>query len=242
MGFKNNRLRKSAVAAVVGITALSFLSGPTAGEQGQLWQLALKLQVRSDFRATLTQETSGGYVLEINWSGFLEEDGLDFIIYHLGSAPARWEFVAPAGQGPVPFVPAPAFRLDYVEGKEEEINFYYSFNPEVISFSENSSSSRVGLVLPALPWPRSSEKIPWLERKLISGVRNLSLLRNQLSQTEVRKEFSWEEETRLRQAGSVPISQRSRVRITLELIKCKSRTGLRPGDGNGHKSASACPG
>ncbi|MCX8160952.1 MAG: hypothetical protein N3G18_08485 [Candidatus Saccharicenans sp.] len=205
--------------ALVFLVALPFQTGQLAREENQFWQITLRLQVRSDFRGGSAAQTVGEYLLEADWSGFLEEDGPDFIIYHLGAEVVRWELRLDPDKNRGQPVPSPQLKLDYVEGKREDLNFYYSFWPEVLSCPGISPGSQVGLVLPAIPWSRSAEKIPGFSRKVISGDRNLRLSRNRLTRNEVRQEFCWEEETSCQDPGSRLASQRSRVKVVVELKK-----------------------
>lgn len=202
---------------------------------GQFWQIIIRLQINSDFIGLAYEQPAGSYLLEIDWVGFLEEDGLDFIIYHLGSGIVRWEFSSPAEKTGATNIPVPEFKLDYVEGKEEIINFYYSFNPETVACPGISPDSQIRLPLPAIGWSPSGERKFRPKRKIISGRRELSLQRSRLEKQETRQEFSWEEEIELADSRSLIIRQRSQVRITLELIRCKLGPDFRPGDENDHK-------
>lgn len=237
MGFKKFQFPGLAIVAVIFLALFSFPGVQTAGEQGRFWQLTIRLQVQGDFRTGPAAGKGGVYLLEAGWSGFLEEDGPDFIIYHLGSEAFRWEVRTADGQ-PLPGpIPSPGLKLDYVEGKEEEINFYYSFDPEVIDCPGDLAGHRIKLVLPDVPWSRVLEKMPWFKRKTISGQRTIALQRSQLKGREIKKEFNWIEETTLQDPGQLTIVQRSRVKISLELIRCQPPPALRPGDGNGRRSA-----
>ncbi|MCR4409445.1 MAG: hypothetical protein QHH43_03380 [Candidatus Saccharicenans sp.] len=228
--------------AIIFLVLLSFSTGLPAREQGQFWQVTLRLQVQGDFRTGPATEKSGLYLLEAGCSGFLEEDGPDFIIYHLGSQLFRWEVRTADGQPfPGPIL-SPGLKLDYVEGKEEEINFYYSFDPEVIDCPADPAGHRIKLVLPDVPWSRVLEKMLWFKRKTISGQRTIELQRSQLTGKEIRKEFNWIEETSFQESSQLTVSQRSRVKIFLELTRCQQPPALRPGDGSGRRSVSAGPG
>lgn len=237
MGFRNFKFPGRAIVAVILLILFLFPVGLQAREQSQFWQLTIRLQVQGDFRTGPAPEKDGLFVLEAGWSGFLEEDGPDFIIYHLGSEAFRWEVRTSDGQ-PLPvLIPAPELKLDYVEGQEEEINFYYSFKQEIINWREDPAGPGLKLVLPALPWSRVLEKMPWFKRKIISGQRVIALPRSQLAGKEIKKEFNWIEETTLQNPDPLTIIQRSRVKVFLELTRCQSPPGLRPGDGNGRRSA-----
>jgi len=221
LAFKKRQFYVLAIRAVAVLVVLSFYALRATGDEARFWKLTLKLQVRSDFRTGSGGENTGSYILETAWAGFLEEDGPDFIIYHLGSELARWECRLLSGLVHSNQLEAPELKLNYVEGKEEEVNFYYSFNPQIVSCSGSSSGSELRLVVPSVPWSGAVEKIPWFKRKLISGDRNLRLGRGLLSRNEVRKEFNWEEETSFEEPGFLVVYQRSRIRVAMELIRCQ---------------------
>ncbi|MGQ9800475.1 MAG: hypothetical protein ACUVRL_02240 [Candidatus Saccharicenans sp.] len=220
--------------------SIFFLSCPLRAQSGRFWQLTFKLQIQGDFRPAASGTPAGSYWLESEWCGFLEEDGLDFIIYPLGSATSRWQLTIER-QGSGPSIPKPKLKLDYIEGQEEDIVFYFSFQPEIVGWTLDSTY-KGSIVLPSLPWLESAEKIPGFKRRIIQGDRNLSLVRSLLARNEIRREFSWDEETTFQNSGPAVVKQRSRVRVILELIRCQLRSEVRPGGENGRKSVSAFPG
>ncbi|MGB9907520.1 MAG: hypothetical protein ACPLRR_09070 [Candidatus Saccharicenans sp.] len=217
-----------------------FLSLPAGAQSGRFWQLVLKLQIRGDFRPAASGTPAGNYWLESDWCGFLEEDGLDFIIYHLGSNTVRWQ-LAWDRKETGPSIPEPGLKLDYVEGQEKDIIFYFSWQPEMMSFPLDSTYKGL-IILPAIPWVRSEDKSHWFKRRVIHGDRNLSLPRSQLAQQEIHREFNWEEETTFQNSGPSIVKQRSRVRVVLELIKGQLRPKVKPGGEIGRKSVSVFPG
>ncbi|MBC7350601.1 MAG: hypothetical protein H5U05_11615 [Candidatus Aminicenantes bacterium] len=220
--------------------SIFFLSLPGQTQSGRFWQLTIKIQVQGDFYPATSGMPAGNYWLASDWCGFLEEDGLDFIIYHLGSATVRWQLNIETKE-PEPSIPEPRLKLDYVQGNEEEIVFYYSFEPETIAWPA-TSTFKGSIVLPSVPWVGAAEKIPWFKRRIIRGDQNLSLPRSLLARNEIRREFNREEEITFQPSGSSIVKQRSRVRVVLELIKCQLRPGVRPGGENGRKYVSAFPG
>lgn len=220
MVHKPVRLALSAASLVLlAISIIFIFSLPLLAQTGRFWQLVLKLQIQADFNRAASGTPAGKFWLESDWFGFLEEDGLDFIIYHLGSATGRWQLTIETNE-PVTHIPEPRLKLDYVEGQTENIVFYFSFQPEMIGRSEDSTF-KGSIFLPSVPWSGSTEKTPWLKRRIIRGDRNLSLPRSQLTRSEIRREYSWEEETTFLNSGLSGIKQRSRIRVVLELTRCQ---------------------
>lgn len=219
MTHKPDRLALQAVSLILLAISIFFLSLPLVAQSGRFWRLVLKLQIQTDFRPAESMTPAGKYWLESDWYGFLEEDGLDFIIYHLGSTTGRWQLIIETNE-PVTLIPEPRLKLDYVEGREEKIFFYFSFQPEIIGQSEDSTF-KGSIFLPSVPWVGSAEKPTWFKRRITRGDRNLSLSRIQLTRNEIRREFSWEEETTFLNSGLSGIKQRSRLRLILELTRCQ---------------------
>lgn len=219
MVHKPVRLVLPAASLILLAISIFSLSWPLLAQSDRFWQLVLKLQIQADFRPTESGKPAGKYWLESDWCGFLEEDGLDFIIYHLGSVTGRWQLTIDTNE-PVTLIPEPRLNLDYVEGREEKIVFYFSFQPEIIGRSEGSTF-KGSIFLPSVPWVGSREKHPWFKRRIISGDRNLSLPRSQLTRNEICREFSWEEETTFPNLDLSSFKQRSRVRVILRLTRCQ---------------------
>jgi len=188
-----------------------------------IWQLRLNLKIEGNIAVTFYRETGGTYLLEIDWLGFLEEDGLDFVIYHLGSCSSRSEFCpfAPGSQA-VPVAP-PEMKLDYVEGRVEQINFFYSLHPDTVVCTATAFSRPVKFNLPSLPWSRPKERDPQPRRRLLKGVRSLTLPRSLLNKDTIRQEFSWEELIEQEGVEAEILPQIYRVKISLELERCRLR-------------------
>ncbi|MDI6845976.1 MAG: hypothetical protein QME28_07555 [Candidatus Saccharicenans sp.] len=190
-----------------------------------IWQMRLKLKIEGNIAVPFYRETDGTYLLEIDWVGFIEEDGLDFVIYHLGSCSSRSEFCPSVpGSQAVPVAP-PEMKLDYVEGQVEQINFFYSLHPETVVCTA-AFNRPVKFRLPSLPWSRLKGKDLQPRRRLLKGVRGLTLPRSFLNKDTIRQEFSWEEliEQEAKEAEILP--QIYRVKISLELERCRLRPEL----------------
>ncbi|MBC7363302.1 MAG: hypothetical protein H5U07_02010 [Candidatus Aminicenantes bacterium] len=132
---------------------------------------------------------------EAVWHGLLEEDGLDFIIYHLASNLKRWEIQL--GKKSLrlksPPFPRPDFRVDYVEGLEKEIRFYYSFQPSEIIWSGENTAVSFKLLLPSSP--RAFKKEPGANDLIkTTGSRIVVIERKALENPVVQKEVFWQAE------------------------------------------------
>ncbi len=191
-----------------------------------IWQLRLNLKIEGTIAVPFYRETGGTYLLEIDWLGFIEEDGLDFVIYHLGSCSSRSEFCPSAPESQAVPVAPPELKLDYVEGQVEQINFFYSLHPGTVVCTATAFSRPVKFRLPSLPWSRPKEREPQPKRKLLKGVREVTLPRSFLNKDTIRQEFSWEELIEQEGVEAEIMPQIYQVKISLELERCRLRPGL----------------
>lgn len=204
-----------ALAPVVG-------SDPSFYQPARSWQVSFNLHIQGEYQVASSNPSAGYYLLETEWYGFIEEDGLDFIIYHLGTCQPHWLLTASIEQEPLSTIslsiPPPNLKLDYIEGKEQEISFYYSLEPEVISHSGQELPGEINLLLPSIPWNRRRPEELQIKRK-VQGIRDISFPRKDLNRNEVQKTFSWQEESLLSGAKSRAVFQKSKVKVTVELRK-----------------------
>ncbi|MGB9894092.1 MAG: hypothetical protein ACPLRA_06725, partial [Candidatus Saccharicenans sp.] len=177
--------------------------------------------------------------------GFLEEDGLDFIIYHLNTFPGHWDISVRKGNerdiSLTSRIPRPEFKLDYVEGKEKEFIFYFSLNPSVVTYSFDSRSEGIKLVLPTVPWSKDQPEGSKIHKKII-GSQVLSIPRSLLNLDEFKQYFSWTEEITWSDPGPIKEKQKNEVKISVRMIKCQLSPTLKPEGGTGHKSVLISPG
>ncbi len=210
------------------IAWLILILAPVAGSvfgfhpPARFWQVSFNLQIQGEYRLGGSNPLSGYYCLETEWYGFLEEDDLDFIIYHLGTRKPHWLLTANTEQHSRStlslLIPPPDLKLDYIEGNETEISFYYSLEPEVISHSGQEPLWEINLLMPSIPWNRRPPEEFQIKSQVL-GTRDISFSREALNQNEVRKTFSWQEESLLSRASRGLTFQKSKLKVTVELRK-----------------------
>jgi len=199
------------------LTIPSVLFQNLKSQPPQFWLVIFKLEVTGEVRPTPQAEAELNFKLEAEWSGFLEEDGLDFIIYHLWSYPLRWE-ISDLKHLWIREVPPPEFKIDYVEGKETELFFYFSLIPRVISFDASSSETTTPLVLPSLPWSSPAPEKAVFKKKIV-GQGSVSLPRSLLTNQKLERTFSWKEEIISADSSLKPVFQNNLIKIVLKIVK-----------------------
>jgi hypothetical protein len=215
------------------LTAWSLLNlylfvGPSIshGQQEKFWQVFFKLEISGEYKSSASDYLQGFYCLDLEWLGFLEEDGLDFIIYHLGLYPSRWEITEKSATGVLTSsedgkreVPVPGFRLEYVRGEEKEIYFYFSVDNLSIPLNKLPGLPETRLIFPSIPWtpvPPDESRV----RKIISGQKLLVIPREKLKLHDFEQRFDWVEEMSLPDRKPASIHQRHRATVSIHLIRC----------------------
>ncbi|HEK85418.1 MAG: hypothetical protein ACPLZD_06055 [Candidatus Saccharicenans sp.] len=198
---------------------------------GQFWQLCFRLQVEGTYKIT-SENIEGCYRLDLEWLGFLEGDGLDFIIYHLGVYPYVWELREKTPRGLLtinslgqhkanevyPFLP-PELKLEYIQGSEKEIIFYFYLKSLPVPIDQKAE--RPGgflLIFPSIPWKEKLNGEVSLNRKII-GQKIISIPRSRLKSDEFKENFSWAEEITPKYSTVVPFYQEHQVKVDIRFIK-----------------------
>ena len=162
------------------------------------WQAILQIKFEGESYLSSGLSDRLKVMAEAEWHGFLEEDGLDFIIYYLASYLNKCEFWPEKSEKreyrlkSLPLVP-PDFRVDYVEGLEKEIRFYYSFRPPEITWPGEDASVSFKVLLPSAPWPFKKDPRPDMILKT-TGSRIVTVERTALEKPVVQREFFWQAE------------------------------------------------
>lgn len=243
-------IKKAAIVFLIRFLALICLAFGQAHDSVQpprFWQVYFKLEIKGEVHDELGSRPSGKFFLGIDWLGFLEEDGLDFIVYHLNTFPSHWDISARKGNelavSLTSTIPTPEFKLDYVEGKEKEFIFYFSLNPSAITYSFDPRTEGIKMALSSVPWSKNQgeDSNSKLHKKIV-GSRVLSISRSLLNRDEFKQNFIWTEEITWSDSGPTNEKQKNEVKISIRMVKCSLSPNLRPGGEIGHKPVSASRG
>ncbi len=190
-----------------------------AEEIKTFWQVVLSIKAEGDSFSPEPSPKSPrvSFMIEAGWQGFLEEDGQDFIIYRLESYLNNWKIWTGEGDSlhPLKTQVNPVFCLDYVEGLEDEVRFYYSFTPLEIIWAEDSGKGQHKLLLPSAPWQPKKDTV---ENKIkVWGQRLPIVARAVFNNPEYREEFLWKAE--IYEPPSGRLKETLSVRLTLSVKK-----------------------
>jgi len=215
------------LTAPVLLSIYVFISPSTSyAQQARFWQVFFKLEVSGEYKSSASIQLEGFYHLDLEWLGFLEEDGLDFIIYSLGFYPSRWEITEKSASGvstssgdQTQAVPVPGFRLEYIRGEEKEIYFYFSLDSLSIPLNKLPCLPETKLILPSIPWTPGTPDESHV-RKIVSGQKLLVIPREKLRLQEFQQKFSWAEEINLPDRKPASFHQSNRARVSIRLVRC----------------------
>lgn len=192
------------------------------GEIKNIWHVVLYIKAEGEAISleSYSKSSRASFIIDASWQGFLEEDGQDFIIYRLESSLKNWKIWTGEGDS-INFLKTtvnPVFCLDYVEGLEEEVRFYYSFNPSEIIWAEGPGLPQPKFLLPSAPWQLKKEAVE--NRMKVQGQRLPIIERAVLNNPAYSSEFFWKAEIhdplsgRLRETLSVRLALHIKKLIT----------------------------
>jgi hypothetical protein len=126
-------MRKSILAVMLFLsTSLCFSGSPKTFSQKECWwEIIIELSSKGTYSIDEGKTTySGTYAYTIQWSGCMEQDGEDFILYHEDSELLRWDLRekkkrsdSPETQITKKVSEKPSFAFNYILTKYENIHF-----------------------------------------------------------------------------------------------------------------------
>ncbi len=190
--------------AVLGLAALVFLPAPVPsrgvpGWDGPAWwDVRIRLETRGRYAVTRdTTDFSGEYAYEALWSGSMEGDGPDYILYHASLETLRWEMKERSGRDGAggflsekDFPIHPVFRMNYVLGKAGRLCFF--FTVEGFPVPRNDSPEKFALILPCSRKEFPASSAAGYDGAVSEGSNDVSLDERELRNGPVEQVFQWE--------------------------------------------------
>jgi hypothetical protein len=133
----------------------SQVPGQSFVQSPRWWDVELSLTVRGQY--SIREEgavCAGEFLYEAAWSGSMEKDDTDYLLYHSGSETLRWEIrekIASGGNQKVltekDFDDRPVFRMNYVLNENGVLRFV--FIVEGFPVPRGGAGEKFDLILPA---------------------------------------------------------------------------------------------
>lgn len=173
------------------ITTSSYEDGPT------WWKIKLVLDSKGNYNIRERSHSyPGNYSFTIVWTGFMEKDNGDFILYHEDSKLLHWE-AQESSSNPdamntlftVDFSDEPFLNMNYVLKREG--NLYFDFSVKGFAIPQNESKHKYYLNLPVSE--ENSERFSEIDYDtyVFKGSNRIFLGEQKIYIKSVKKDFSW---------------------------------------------------
>lgn len=161
------------------------------------WEIKVTLSVDGEYKLEAEEEDySGNYSFTILWTGTMERDDSDYLLYHINSEMLSWEAREKAAAPDFlkslqteDFEDKPFFCLNYILRKEE--NLHIDFACQGFPVPENESLDKFYLNLPSSQ--ESSERLSKndYDSFISKGSNSIFFKEKEIYLGPVDKDFSW---------------------------------------------------
>jgi hypothetical protein len=227
-------MRKGKRRAIGGVLqgALPFLwLFTTAGAPRLLprppwWEIQLALSVRGEYTVRdLGTTFTGEFEFRAQWEGTMEQDGVDFLLYHTKTDVLHWEIREKAAR-PKPTLilteketaEKPQLRVNYIMRQDRELHF--NFEVEGIRIPLDASPEKFDLVLPRSR-ELSGEGASYCD-SISKGSNLIAIGDDALDRGRLERSFSWEWKRQAwtaREKGAVFVAGSHKAGVTVTLIR-----------------------
>jgi hypothetical protein len=227
-------MRKGKRRAVVAVLrgALPFLWFLTTAGAPRLlprppwWEIRLALSVRGDYTVKCLETTCAGeFELRAQWEGAMEQDGVDFLLYHTRTDVPHWEVREKAARPNATriltekeTVERPRLRVNYIMRQDRELRF--DFEVEGIRIPLDSFPEKFDLVLPRSK-ELSGEGAGYCD-SISKGNNLITIGDDALDRGRLERSFSWEWKRQgwtAREKGAVFVAGSHKAGVTVTLIR-----------------------
>lgn len=191
-------MRKSLFASMLSLCLGLWLIGSMTPQQKECWW-EINIQLSSNGTYTLNESKTsytGKYAYTIQWSGCMEQDGQDFILYHEDSKLLRWKPQEKKKQSGIPeikithkFSDKPSFGFNYILTKKENIHF--DFLVHGFQVPQQGQNHRYCLHLPASKENSYRPTDITYDLHIYKGSNQVYFHKDALLDESVKKDFHW---------------------------------------------------
>ena len=161
------------------------------------WEITLQLTSRGDYALVEGKTTySGKYAYTIKWSGCMEQDGDDFILYYENSELVRWDALEEKKQADSAeikrtkkFSEKPSFASNYIITKKENIHF--DFLVRGFHVPQQGQKHPYHLYLPASKENSSPPSDTVYDLHIYKGSNQVHFSKEDLINKSTKKDFHW---------------------------------------------------
>ena len=187
--------------ACLGLAVLAFLPAPSRAAPGEerpgWWDVRIRLETRGRYALTRdAAEYAGDYAYEAVWTGSMERDDPDYLLYHASLETVRWEMKERSRRdgsdtllSEKDFPVRPVFRMNYVLVEEGRLFFF--FTVEGFPVPRNDSPEKFALVLPCSRKEAAASAAAGYDDAVSEGSNDVSLDAKELRDGPFKRVFRW---------------------------------------------------
>ncbi len=161
------------------------------------WDVRIRLDTRGRYALIGDEKgVSGEYAYEVLWSGSMEGDDPDFILYHTNLDTVRWEMKERPGKdgsgeslSEKDFPVRPVFRMNYVLVEGGRLHFFFCV--EGFPVPRNESPEKFDLVLPCSRKESAASASAGYDDAVTEGSNDVSLDEKEIRKGSVKRVFRW---------------------------------------------------
>jgi len=200
-------------------------AGQTTGRPW--WEARLRLEVRGTYRVQTAGATyDGDFSCRARWTGGLEKDGPDVLLYNLGAELEEWRIreadlstatLSAVTERDIP--ERPVLRVNYFIRREQDLEV--DFVLEGLPVPLNEAPLAFDLLLPSSGENKQSAAGRDYNAGVQKGSNRVYLGGEDLSSRKVEKDFAWSYDGRIwsmEQKETVSFRNRHTARVTLTII------------------------
>jgi hypothetical protein len=189
---------RSAFALALGLAVLAAALFSAPDDEGPTsWEVGIRIGVRGRYAVTRDgTDYAGNFVYEAAWSGSMESDGPDYLLYHASLETLRWELAesacrdgARAALTEEDFPARPVLRINYVLGEQGRVRFF--FVVESFPVPQNDSPEKYPLVLPCSRKEAAWSIVSGYDDGVSEGSNDVSLGVGEIGGKPVERKFRW---------------------------------------------------
>jgi hypothetical protein len=178
--------------------SLWFIGSPQARLQKESWwEIIIHLDSKGTYALDEGKTShSGKYQYAIEWSGCMEQDGEDFILYYEDSEILKWDSQEKKKRADLPeritikkICEKPSFAFNYILTKKENIHF--DFLVRGFHVPHQSQNSQHYLHLPASKENSYHPTDIAYNLHIYKGSNQVYLTKNDLLEDSIKKDFHW---------------------------------------------------
>jgi len=186
------------IPAVFFLFPVFYASGQLPPRSPRWWDVELRLTVKGQYSVRETDAACAGeFFYEAAWSGSMEKDDTDYLLYHSGSETLRWEIrekIASGGNQKVltekDFDDRPVFRMNYVLNENGVLRFV--FIVDGFPVPRGGAGEKFDLILPASKKEEGGLSPSGYDAFVAKGSNEVVFEEKKIRTGPVERAFRWE--------------------------------------------------